>query len=918
MNFSKFFRPWLLCQVLVIAISSTPTTLVAYDGSEAFLHYYAVIPGMKAEYQGVCKSLVFSDAASDTLKNAKSEFDLAIPKLLGGTALPVADGDGAIVLAEQGSAPATAAGIDYSAVSDEGFIIKSIGNKTYITGKNQVGVLRGAFHFLRLMQTSKSIKNLNIVESPYFPFRVLDHWYNNYGSTGADADRLYGGSRAFKMENFGNQSGAEKTRVINYCRMAVSLGLNGMCPDNVNTYQSGNNGNYHCLEENNLKNEKVFADIIGTYGLKYYLSVTYASPKIVTPVVNLTPTSADAFKKPEVKKWWFDKVDMVRSYIKNFGGFLMKVDSEGEDGPRSAYNESQSQGANPIAEALKRYGYTLVWRTFIYSDDTKIDFAATQSQEFADPPQTWDSAIVIRMKDGPRDFQMTEPPHQLLNMPGVRHGMEFQITQEYTGQATHLCWLVPKWKKVLDWDIKGASQWNGAPGTKTHQLLKGAGKTTGGVWGISNLSDAANWTGHFLAQANYYGYGRLAWNPDLSADQIADEWIRCSVDNGYNYGVQTVLKHMLLGSWQAYTDYTIGHSALMPALGNNNHYNIDFDGMRNINFYSDWFMDFPQKGNGIGVERCGNSSGGSVKSDFAHKYLTAALADTFSDLAKCPEDNILFFHHLKWDYKMKGGMTLIQQLQFEHFRGVHEVQKNVKYWKLLNNSTLTPALMDASIQSHVASKLSDQLTSATSWAGTFRTQFGACYSTQVPCQLDIVTPDATKATEVATGATVNLSATLKTQNGTASPDGTFNWSVDGCKAGLTSLTGASTVFSAAEPGINKVKVWDSRWPNQYEEELIFVGDWANASNSCATGAVVKIAKQQPRSLKIVQMPRGIVINSPIAGKMSIVSLQGRVVKHILMEKAGTISWDAKDAAKGLYILRMQNESQTLQSKLFVQ
>jgi alpha-glucuronidase len=207
MNPFRFYS----CCLAVIAGSIVPSVR-AYDGSDAFLHYYAVPEAMKAEYSSVCKSLVLSDAASDTLKNAKAEFDIAIPKLLGGSALPVADGEGAIVLAEQGSAPVASAGLDYSTVTDEGFIIKSGGGKTYISGKTQVGVLRGAFHFLRLMQTSKSIGSLTIVENPYFSFRVLDHWYNHYGS-GTEGDRLYGGNRVFKMENFGNLQGEMSRRI---------------------------------------------------------------------------------------------------------------------------------------------------------------------------------------------------------------------------------------------------------------------------------------------------------------------------------------------------------------------------------------------------------------------------------------------------------------------------------------------------------------------------------------------------------------------------------------------------------------------------------------------------------------------------------------------------------------------------------
>jgi alpha-glucuronidase len=896
-----------------IVIASAATTVLSYTGSDVFLHYTAVPAGaLKTQYQSVCVSLVVSDSAHDTLKHALAEFDTAMPKLLGGTKLPRADGTGAIVLAEQGSAPVASAGIDYSGVINEGFIIKTSGGKTYITGKTQVGVLRGAFHFLRLMQTRKSINSLNIVENPYFPYRVFDHWYNHYGA-GAEGERLYGGNRAFRMENFGSLSGAELTRVINYCRMAASLGINGVCPDNVNTYQSGGLHNYQCLEVANIKNEKVFADLVGTYGLKYYLSVSYASPRLVSPIIS----SADAYKVQAAKDWWFNKVDTIRKYIPNFGGFLLKADSEGEQGPRSTYGETQSQGANPLAEAVRRYGLIVIWRTFIYGT-ADPDFAVNQSLEFQSPAQTWDSAVVVRMKDGPRDFQMIEPPHQLFNMSGCRHGMEFQITQEYTGQAIHLCWLVPRWKKILDWDITGAPTWNGAPGTLTYQLLRGNNGTRGGgVWGIDNISDTVNWTGHFLHQANRYGFGRLAWNPTLTSDEIADEWIQCSIDNGDNYYNRNILKYMLMNSWRAYTEYTIGHGALMPALENNSHYPICYDGMHNIGFFTEYFMHLIA--DGIGVDRTQATGNNFVQ------YYPTALRTMFGDRATCPEDYILFFHHLTWPYVMKSGMTLIQQLEFEHFRGIHQVQRFIRYWTYLN----TLGVIDATIYSHVLSKLNRQLTDGTNWACEFRYDFTngpagsgtrGYYTTQVPCHLDIITPDTTRATTAAAGANVNLSAVLRTQgtgtetggwaNGTILTGNTYNWTVSS-GGSLTAATGTSTVFSASTPGIYTVTCADSRWPAITEEELIFVG----TVTGTRTGTVNSAA---PVALTFILGPQRVVINTPIAGTISIVSLQGRVVKSMTTDNAAPVVWDTRGAASGLYLVKVENATQTLQSKLFIQ
>jgi alpha-glucuronidase len=891
---------WLVLSALIL-----PVNLAAYNGGEAFLHYTKVPDGLSAKYQAVCKSLVLSDANSDTLKNARAEFDLAMPKMLG-AALPLGDGAGAIVLAAQGSAPVTAASIDYSKVEDEGFIIKTVGGKTYITGKNQVGVLRGTFHFLRLMQMGKDISNLDVVENPYYAYRVLDHWYNHYTSS-YEADRLYGGGRVYKMEDFGKLKDIpdEYTRVINYCRMAAALGLNGITPDCVNTYQKGDNGNHKCLELDNIKAQKIFADIIGTYGLKYYLSVSYASPRIVNPKIQ----SADAYKNAAAKKWWFDKVDTLRVYFKNFGGFLMKADSEGEEGPRSTYNETQSQGANPIAEALGRYGLIIVWRTFIYGTSDP-DFAVNQGKEFAKPAQTWDSAVVVRMKDGTHDFQSIEPPHQLLAMGGARLGMEFQITQEYTGQGIHLDWLVPRWKQTLDWDIKGASSWNGAPGTKTYQILKGAGSRKGGVWAISNLSDTVNWTAHFFAQANYYGWGRLAWNPTLSADQIADEWIRCSFDNGNNPIVQQVVKHMLMRSWPAYKDYVISHNASMSQIGNNAHYEVNFKGMHDIEYFNEWLMNFTS--NGIGVERCGKSTGGSVSNNFANEYLTSQVAATFSDPANCPEDYMLFFHHYKWEWAMKGGMTLIQQLQFEHFNGIHQVQKFIKYWKQLNTSKFYSPLIDETIYTHVLSKLNNQLKDGSKWADNFRNDFGTgVYTKQVPCHIDILSPDTTKAVEVAENTKVDLSARLRTQGGTAVSDGTFNWSVEGTGATLSATSGVTTSFTASAPGIYNVKVWDSRWPNQFEDELIFVG------TVIGTQKVREMVV--PTYLKVFQAPRGIMINSSIAGKVRFVNLQGQTVQSMTMEKPGSIVLETSGLARGFYMVQVTNGTQSLwRHGIFVQ
>lgn len=879
-------------------------TAFCYVGQELWLNYSPVPENLRSAYQNICKSLVLSNPESDTLKNAKTEFDIAIPKLLGGSALPEGDGAGAIVLAPKGSSLIPSS-ISFDKVNDEGFIIKSLDGKTYITGKNEIGVLRGAFYFLRLMQLGKSIDNLDIIENPYFPYRVLDHWYNHYGSN-PDTERVYGGNRVFRMENFGRLSATEKERIIKYCRLAVSLGLNGMCPDNVNTYRSNSLKNYTCLEEANLKTQKIFADIIGTYGLKYYLSVSYASPRIVSP----TMSTANAYQNEDAKKWWFNKVDMVRNYIKNFGGFLMKADSEGEEGPRSSYNLNQSQGANPMAEALKRYGYVLIWRTFIY-DTSDPDFAVNQSKEFAN--QTWDSSIIIRMKDGPRDFQVVEPPHQLLTQPELRHGMEFQITQEYTGQAIHVCWLVPKWKKILDWDMKPNQLRKGVEGSITYQILRGDGtaQNGGGVWGISNFSDTVNWTAHFFHQANSYGYGRLGWDPTLSAQQIADEWIRCSFENGYEPAIRYIVGNILSKSWKTYEDYTISYSALMPALQYDDHYEISFSGMRSSRFYSDYFMNF--KSDGIGVDRTTKSGNGMVK-----YYYSTALKDSFENIEKCPEDYILFFHHLPWEYKMKSGMTLIQSLYHNHYRGLKQIKKFINNWTLLKKVVK----VDDELHTHIKTKLNHQLRDATRWVETFKKDFGAYYKTPVPCDMSIITPDSNSAVTIPVDGSVELSVKLKDQTGKDITSETFKWTIvednnSNCGGGSLNVTeGEKVTFTANKEGVFIVKASTGTWDALSDYVQIFVGDWPKVvlSGGCSNVNFQKV-NIIPKKFKIQYTRNGILITKPsLEGKIEIFRLNGTMVEAFNDTKTNMFIWNTKNSAKGIYIAKFTDKNGCLSER----
>jgi alpha-glucuronidase len=892
MSRQKKVQLWKAFRYLLVSVL-LPVSIFAYDGSETWLHYSPVPDELKAGYDAACQSLVISDAASDTLKNAKAEIDLGMKGLLSKTlTVGTSVAAGAIVLAPEGSPLVASAGIDYGAINKEGFIIKSAGGATYITGKTQVGVLRGTFAFLRQMQLGKSISNLDIKESPYFAYRVLDHWYHHYGSTGDKVERLYGGNRVFKMESFGslNQEGADRTRVINYCRMAASLGINGVTPDCVNTVTMGS-ANWQVLQEDNLKTQKVFADIIGTWGLKYFLTVSYNSPKLIGGI------SSDP-RLPATVTWWEDRVKMVVKYCANFGGFLMKADSEDETGPLSVFNSDQASGSSPLADALGKYG-VLIWRTFIYTKSKADDFAVTQMKTFSG--KTWNKNVILRMKDGPRDFQVVEPPNFISTLGGVRLGMELQVTQEYTGQDKHVNWMVPRWKQVFDWNMVGANIRDGVKGTKMHQILAGDNtyENGGGLWGISNLSDAKNWTGHYLHQANAYGYGRLAWNPLLSADQIADEWIRCSFTGGNNPAVQFVVNDILKKSWKTYEDYTISYSALMPAVGNNLHYDIDFDNMDGAGFLTPFFMNLAS--DGIGVNRNTKTDGSFLS------YLPKALADSLGNIATCPEDYLLFFHHCIWEYKMKSGMTLIQSLHYNHLRGIRQVKRFINNWKLLSGK------IDSEIYSHVLGKLqSNQLADASKWANTFKTQFGKRYSKAVGCDLEIVVPDASKAVTLVTGDSVDLSSKFADQNGTALTEA-INWSVsDG--GTLDATTGTKVKFSAAANGVYEVTASLASIPDLKDKIQIFVGDWWNPPVGVKKAASIALAKAV---IRFNYTPHTVVISTPFEGNLDVIGLNGRVVKSIAVPRAGRVELNTSVLGGGLYLVRLKGLQQELKSKLLV-
>jgi alpha-glucuronidase len=411
----------------------------------------------------------------------------------------------------------------------------------------------------------------------------------------------------------------------------------------------------------------------------------------------------DGFKTADplevsVKEWWKEKIAEIYSLIPDFGGFLVKADSEGEPGPFS-YGRTPAQGANMIARALKPYGGILIWRAFVYTHNG-TDRAAQAYNIFKPFDGKFEENAIIQIKNGPIDFQVREPVSPLFgSMPNTNQMLELQITQEYTGQATHLCYLVPEWKEILNFDTHAKGK-----GSTVSEIISGelTGQRFSGITGVSNIGSDSNWTGLLLAQSNTYGYGRLAWNPDLSSKEITDEWVKMTF--GKDPEVVKTISDILLSSWKTYENYTspLGVGIMCNGGGKYPH-----------------FLPAPEKRigsskadeNGVGYDRT-NSTG----SGFVEQYFPP-VREMYEDIKTCPEELLLFFHHVPYTYRLSSGETLIQYIYDSHFKGVEQVEQMKDEWETLRGK------IDNERFREVLEKFDDQIIQARIWRDSINNFF---------------------------------------------------------------------------------------------------------------------------------------------------------------------------------------------------
>ena len=541
-------------------------------------------------------------------------------------------------------------------VGEEGFIIisKKINNKNcIIIGANSdFGVLYGTFHFLRLLQTEQRIEQLNISSAPKLKLRLLNHW-DNLNRT---VERGYAG---FSIWNWHTLPDYIDKRYIDYARANASIGINGTVLTNVNA-------NATILTPAYLEKVKALADLFRPYGIKVYLTARFSAPIELGKLKTADPLDT------EVQNWWKEKIKEIYTYVPDFGGFLVKANSEGQPGPQD-YKRTHADGANMLADAIAPFKGIIIWRAFVYSNDNPVDRHKQAYDDFVPLDGTFRANVMVQVKNGAIDFMPREPFHPLFGaMPKTPLMMEFQVTQEYLGQATNLVFLAPLFKEVLESDTyangKGSTVAKVIDGSLDHHQLSG-------MAGVANIGNDINWCGHPFAQANWYALGRLSWDYTVSSDQIADEWLRMSYTNNANF--LPVAKKMMLESRDIMVQYS-NPIGLHHIMGTGHHYG-PAPWISNLS-RPEWNPVYYHKADstGIGFNR-------TVTGSNALAQYNPEVRKRWENMVTCEEKYLLWFQHVAWNFKMKSGRTLWEELCFNYYTGAENVQQMQKNWKGLEN-----------------------------------------------------------------------------------------------------------------------------------------------------------------------------------------------------------------------------------------
>ena len=557
-----------------------------------------------------------------------------------------------------------------------------------ITASNPIGLLYGAYELIRLQNTDayntgsgnqqNFSKAIDETEKPQVGLRILNHWDNLDGSI----ERGYAGKSIFKWEEIklgkngkgGSISKSLHDRLITYARANASLGINGSVLNNVNASPKMMTAEY-------INKVKVIANILRPYGIRVYLSINFASPM----ALGYTKTADPLDKK--VQQWWKKKAKEIYATIPDFGGFLVKANSEGQPGPGD-YHRTHADGANMLADAVKPYGGIIMWRSFVYGANHKGEDRVKQAvSEFKGMDGKFRDNVILQSKNGPLDFQPREPYAPIFdNIKQTPQIAELQITQEYLGQSKHLTYLAPMWKEFFGF-------------VNPARLV--------GISGVANIGDDANWCGHPFSQANWYAFGRLAWNPSLTAEEIAHEWLVQTYENQDERFTKPV-EMMMMTSREACVNYMMP-LGLHHIFKFDHHYGPEPDGFI-ASYPLEWCPVYYHKADAQGVGFDRSSKGTDAVGQYPEPY-----RNMYDNIATCPEEYLLWFHHVAWDYKMKSGSTLWQELCMKYNMGVAMVEVYRDFWH-----TSAKQYMKGHEQEwqHTDSLLNVQLENAKEWRNT--------------------------------------------------------------------------------------------------------------------------------------------------------------------------------------------------------
>jgi len=584
-----------------------------------------------------------------------------------------------------------------------------------VSANSDLGILYGVFELLRRQQTGQNITEQ--VFNPSYEIRILNHWDNLNGSI----ERGYAGESIFwrgKDSSF-IVTESDRIRWQEYARANASIGINGASINNVNASPA-------ILSADYLRRVKAIHDVLKPYGIKTYLSINFSSPKIIGGLPTSDPLD------PAVIKWWKDKATEIYTLIPDFGGFLVKANSEGQPGPQD-FGRTHADGANMLADALKPYGGIIMWRAFVYSSNDK-DRAKQAYNEFVPLDGQFHDNVIIQVKNGPIDFQPREPFSALFGAMKKTPVMpEFQITQEYLGHSIHLVFLSTMWEECLQSDTyqqgKGSTVAKCTDGTVYAQKHSA-------IAGVANIGLDTNWCGHEFAQANWYAFGRLAWNNQLKSEQIAEEWIKqtfldnssqknaATISEDWNRNFLAPVKQMMLDSREAAVNY------MMP-LGLHHIFSMMQEHYGPGPWFApprmrpDWTPPYYHQAdtNGIGFDRTHKGS------DAVSQY-HEPLASEFNDVATCPENLLLWFHHLPWTYKMKDGKSLWDEMCYRYDKGVHQVRDFQKTWDKVE------AYVDKQRFTEVQEKLRKQEINSVVWKDACLLYFQQFSRMPIPYELE--------------------------------------------------------------------------------------------------------------------------------------------------------------------------------------